>query len=100
MFKGSNPQSIFKDNSTELATNYTIIFNKGAATTVILAAIGSNRVRQIVNDGAGKVTLAGKGIDISYSNPNFYLGEQYFILYNTFNSLFFANFHSPEMVSL
>ena len=61
---GNPPTRIVTDDTIELATDYTIVCNKDTAMTVtLLAATGSNRVREISNIGAGAVTVDANGAE-------------------------------------
>lgn len=61
---GNPPSRIVTDDTTELTTDYNITCNKATAMEVtLLAATGSNRVREIANIGVGDVTVTSDGTD-------------------------------------
>jgi hypothetical protein len=61
---GNASSRVVTDTTTELTTDNLIVCNKAAAMTVnLLAATGSNRIRQIASINDGPVTVTPNGAD-------------------------------------
>ena len=64
-YLGGGVSRVVTDTTTELTTDGSIICNKATAMTVnLLAATGSNRIRDIANINDGAVTVTPDGADI------------------------------------